>query len=607
MGKIDSYLRQEMRREGEGAGLRPFRRAAARQQAVEAETGALESADEDAAAPAPAEEPRFPMLLRVRRPDWSRDVPGLAVHGQVGNVLSCTGTERTLELLAEDDDVLTIEASRPLQQPECAQSIPFVHADRVHAPAAFDERGDRALFAMIDTGIDVLHQAFLDAGGRTRIHALWDQTDPTGPAPAGSGFGSLHTRDDIQGYVDAGVVPPRLGRDVLEHGTHVASIAAGRAAGGFAGGMAPESLLLVVKSGMAVAPGEPQSIGYSHHHVAALAWVLDEAARLGMPVALNVSQGMNAGAHDGTSLLEAAFDEFTGGGRAPGVVAVKSAGNERHLQGHARLSLLSNSVDEVAWLSNARRRQDDVVEVWFRSCDQLAFRLRAPTGETTPSAERATPEVAGHFSTGEAFDLDFDRLHRDNGDSRLVVRVTSGPQGIQSGEWVLEIAAGRVHHGSVHAWIERRQERAIVFSRHLDEEYSLSIPGTARTVIAVGSVGSASPLALAASSSYGPTRDGREKPDLCAPGASILGARAGSSDGVIPMGGTSMAAPHVSGALCLLMSYWEKRADRVADWRRLNAAQMRAALIGTSRSFRGDWNRGMGFGALDAEALLADF
>jgi len=60
-------------------------------------------------------------------------------------------------------------------------------------------------------------------------------------------------------------------------------------------------------------------------------------------------------------------------------------------------------------------------------------------------------------------------------------------------------------------------------------------------------------LELAPFSSGGPTRDGRQKPDLLAPGMDILAARS-TPVGEVAAGattrksGTSMAASHVTGA-----------------------------------------------------------
>ena len=99
----------------------------------------------------------------------------------------------------------------------------------------------------------------------------------------------------------------------------------------------------------------------------------------------------------------------------------------------------------------------------------------------------------------------------------------------------------------------------------IDANMDLTIgdPANLHEAIAVGSVHKTNPHTYGVSyfSSRGPTADGRQKPDVVAPGERILSCRhrvpkrvRALDDEYVEMSGTSMAAPHVSGALAGFLS-----------------------------------------------------
>ncbi len=557
------------------------------------------AAPAEAAEPGAQKAPLRPFLIRVGDPDWEPGpIQGLSITSRLGTILAATGTGPAIRELLLDPAVLSIQESQPAGTEECETSVPFVRVTQVRN--TWGEEGDQALVAVIDNGIDVLHEAFLDDANRSRIVEVWDQKDDTGPRPQGFSYGTVHTQADIARYLADGRVPAGLGRNIDGHGTHVASIAAGRPAGQFKGGVAPDARLLIVVS---AADGP---IGYSNTHSDALQYVDQVATRIGLPVVVNVSQGMNAGAHDGTSMLEAAFDGFSMGGRREGRVIVKSAGNERTKAGHAKVTLGANAAEDLAWSRQPNATSSsERLELWWNSGDTFRFRLVDPLGRQSGWVSASQTEDKSSFPGGNRYELSYDRRHRDNGDSRLLIEIKKTDQtAILPGQWRLEIESQEItRNGVIHAWLERGERKfPTQFANHQNEEMTLSIPGTARTVIAVAAVASQNPIKVGYFSSYGPTRDGREKPEIAAPGVQISAARGGTASGVKPDSGTSMAAPHVAGAIALLLSRRKKSGQTG-----LSASQIRTALYQLTQNYTGNFDPGQGFGVLDAEKLLKAF
>ena len=118
---------------------------------------------------------------------------------------------------------------------------------------------------------------------------------------------------------------------------------------------------------------------------------------------------------------------------------------------------------------------------------------------------------------------------------------------------------------------------------------SVVSPGTSRSAITVGA--SEDATGIAGFSASGPTPLSlRLKPDVVAPGFAILSAGPGVGQTLWTLlSGTSMAAPHVAGAVALLR-------ERHRTW---TAAQIKAALIGTANPLPGETPLRSGSGIVD--------
>lgn len=129
---------------------------------------------------------------------------------------------------------------------------------------------------------------------------------------------------------------------------------------------------------------------------------------------------------------------------------------------------------------------------------------------------------------------------------------------------------------------------------------------------------SGEPDRIAPMSSCGPTRDGRMKPDLCAPGTNLPSTRSrlttysgwGMAD-PLPLymydGGTSMAAPVVTGAMALVRQAWRrewKQSRRTPTGAALKALALLACVPVRARGSGNASPFEAGFGRLDVARAL---
>jgi len=503
----------------------------------------------------PTGEVRIGILVKLRESVSTHSYHGIPMLGKAGTIAVLTATVGELSTLAADPNVVYVEPSWRTR-PMLDLSIPAIRADLAHgaSPAVL---GEGVVVGVIDTGIDYAHLDFRrDSNGdgfeeTSRIHAIWDQTWGL--------LGAEYDRSEIENDIGFGLGPTEglvRAADTDGHGTHVASIAAGdgsSSASGFVG-VAPAATIVAVKTSF-----------FTADIISAVQYVFDQADALGLPAVVNLSLGGHDGPHDGTSLFEEGLDQLAQG---PGRAIVVSAGNEGDLRIHTSATLVGGSTSFVV------QPEDWEVEVslWYPGTSQFTITINppseppiaVPSGAETGYVTTTDGTVYANNASGG--------VNPNNGDREAFIRLVDVGIGDR---WRIEIAdAGG--GGRFDAWIT--SESGSIEGG--DSTSTIDEPGNADRVITVGSFNSKStwpslsgnqdysgeyPVGqLSAFSSQGPTRDGRTKPDICAPGAWICAA--GSADAASfqflanPDGqhvmeiGTSMAAPHVTGTIALLFS-----------------------------------------------------
>ncbi|HET6278970.1 MAG TPA: S8 family serine peptidase [Candidatus Polarisedimenticolia bacterium] len=542
-----------------------------------------------------------------------------------GNLRGFASAVIPIDRLAEVSEVIGVERMqlRAIPQLELNVSVPAIGADV--AWNDYNARGQDTILGIVDSGTDVTHEDFIKPDGTTRFHMVWYQDDRCigTPPPAPYDFGCLFTEGDINDHID-GIATIDF-PDSDGHGTHVMGTAAGDGSATGLGqpafqyvGPANEAGLITVK--VFPEPGLPGSCTTCFETSLAIEFIADMAASLGMPYAINLSLGSSFGSHDGFDVDELTIDSVTGPG-IPGGVVVKSAGNNRGIGLHesgtvAQGATNSHTFTVPTYTANPGTFNDiHAFSLWYQGGDSLTVTISDPT-TGCPGANSFTCSTGDDFggvsTSSGAIICDAPGGLAANGDHVMELELDDqiGPTPCR-GVWTVQVTGDTITQGGhydFYAWYSVLGTAGLSADWDTpDPSQVISIPGTANHTTTVGAyktkqtwtnidgdpfqwVDAGLVNDIASFSSPGPTRDGRLKPEITAPGMGIVSALSGDvpasevgvggasrplvqQDGVHwILLGTSFSAPHVTGAFAQMLGVNPN----------LDAVQLRTLLTSTA-------------------------
>jgi subtilisin family serine protease len=584
------------------------------------------------------------VFVYMRDPDAEDPPCGERPHGRRGQIFQVQTTLSEIPRIAKDKDVAYVEIAEALKAPTptLAELRPAAPSPSIRrfGDAAKHRYGEEVLIGIIDVqGFDFAHPDFLDERGKTRFLRVWDQGGNARPSPMPDGQFSYGAEFRAQHLNAAIAASPRLGLPATDierqsqmvegsHATHVASIAAGNR------GICRKSQIVGVLISL---PQEDEDRRLSFYDSSRLADAVDYLIQVAdtekKPISINISLGTNGHAHDGSAAVTRWIDSaLATSGRAV-TVAAGNAGQERaesegdlgfvmgriHTSGRIPAAGLDRDIEWVVVGNGIMDVSENELEVWFSPQDRIAISVKPPGKPWIGPVESGEYIQNRLLPDGTMLSIYNELYHPANGLNYISVYLSpffgaTEVVGVPAGTWLVRVHGREIRDGRYHAWIERDDPHRL--GRVGDRE-AWAFPSffTENSMVddtTVGSLGCANRVITVANldevrnrinitSSQGPTRDGRQKPDVAAPGTNIVAAKgfADAADQWVALSGTSMASPFVAGVIGLML----------AQQKQLTAAQIEGILRRTAKPLPSgsfEWANDAGFGVIDPDACLRE-
>lgn len=556
---------------------------------------------------------------------------GVTVRSVLGDVVTASLPLSYINTIAAIDGVKNIQAGSEVRLlMDAARADANVDACHTATESLGDYTGKGVVVGIVDNGFEYAHADFLKNDyTKTRVVRVWEQGATSGNAPEKYGYGAEYTTLKDMKHA-------RLDTYDTFHGTHVAGIAAGSDRSTNYYGVATEADIVLVSFITSQSTSVIDGIKY----------VFDYAESVGKPCVVNISLGTHLGPHDGTSDTDRALAELVG----PGRIIVGAAGNEGTKAVHASKTFSEGNTTMktmIGFDNDKAATKTARIDIWGDKDATLKVKpvvvntndgsIMAELSEVATdgekNAELSFPEGCGVEGTVQMALQVSPSNDRPNvlaicsatsiDNNRRIGLVITGSEGSTVHMWNSDVTGYFLSEGK-EGWTDGDDIYTIaeiggispdvitVGSYNTKDSYK-DLMGNVHDVDAdkMGNVGERSLF-----SSCGPTTDGRQKPDVVAPGCAVVSATSKYWQGFYPMAavaksqhandcydvniGTSMSSPFVTGTVALWLQANPKLTP--SDVRNiLNASSRHDQYTGNADSCdRNKW----GAGKIDAYAGL---
>lgn len=416
--------------------------------------------------------------------------------------------------------------------------------------APLNLRGNGTVIGIIDTGIEYANAAFLDANGKSRILAIWDQTIQDGTPPTGLYFGTEYTREEIDRAIASGESRNIVKTDdPLRHGTIMAGVAAGSVVDGGSTyiGAAPDADIVVVKLKECKPYLRdyyfvPENVpAYEESDIMlGVSYVNRFAKEFKRPVIICLGIGTNMGDHAGNSVLGRYLNKVAG---LRSRVMVVCGGNEGSAGHHYTWTFPQEDAAEYRDVEvRVGEEAGFMLEFWGNVADVFNISVRTPGGEVVPPIRLGVEQRNTYEFVFERTILTVQSVlvEPGTGEQFIRFRLVEPTPGI----WTFRVTTvGEVHNGTFHMWLPIAQFlRSDTYFLEAAIDTTITEPGMVSGVITVTNYNHVND-SLYLESGRGFSRTGNIRPDFAAPGVNVptlYGDRTGSSlAAAITAGGTA--------------------------------------------------------------------